>query len=124
MKLDNRIYDVTGTTPARWSGKQGGAMTASPERSTHPVDPAVAGRARRNRTGIMILLHGLPQTGGGAPAVCAGFVKRRYRQGYVADTPSAACNIPGFFGNLPGRVANTAIFLIFSFGIKSFSIIV
>ena len=83
-------------------------MMASPERSTHPVDPAVAGRARRNRTGIMILLHGLPQTGGGAPAVCVNFGKRRYRQGYVADTPSAACNIPGFFGNLPGRMANTA----------------
>jgi len=96
----------------RWSGKQGGATTASPERSTHPVDPAVAGRARRNRTGIMILLHGLPQTGGGAPAVCAGFGKQRYRQGYVAEMPFAACNIPGFFGNLPGRVANTAIFFL------------
>ena len=43
---------------------------------------------------------------------------------YIADTPSAACNIPGLFRNLPGRVANTAIFLIFSFGIKSFPIIV
>ena len=48
----------------RWSDERSGAMMALAERFTHSVDPAVAGRARRCRTEIMRLLHGLPQIEG------------------------------------------------------------
>lgn len=78
------------------------------ERSTQPIDLAVAGRARQRRRSqwyFFTTSHGLE----GEFLPCAlALAKRRQWRGYDAVKLAAACGIPGPETGLPGGVANTA----------------